>query len=555
MSARYACNPLRVSVVALLAAMALSFAAPVRADCSLTNVGLTPLPDLGFGLYQGLTGGFYPGGANQRPPAHEAAGLEMAENEVAPRDTAGNVDTNSGKIVLLSVGMSNTTQEFSEFKRRTDRDAGRNPQLIIVDGAQGGQDAVLWTNAEARAWTNVQHFLTNAGLTSNQVQVLWIKQALAGPNRYGAFPAHARALQEALETVLRLARQRFPNLKLAYLSSRTRAYVLGPQGLNPEPLAYEGAFAMKWLIEKQLAGGLDYDPVRGPVAVPWLSWGPYLWADGTQPRSDGFVWLCADLNTDFTHPSASGVDKVAQQLLAFFKTDPTATPWFLRRTIRGQPPTCAATADVTNGPTPLTVQFTAQASDPDGTITQHLWTFEDGTFSTNTNPVKVFPAPGQYRARLTVTDNEGNTATGSVVVNVTSTFARWRQAKFSPAELADWHVSGADADPDGDGAVNKLEYALGLEPKVADPPAAIRPRPAIAGGQFTLNFSRYKAAADVVFVVEASADLITWVSGLSVLESFGTLNHGPTETVTFRLVQPVQNAPHGFVRARLEDAP
>lgn len=36
-----------------------------------------------------------------------------------------------------------------------------------------------------------------------------------------------------------------------------------------------------------------------------------------------------DMVADFTHPSLDGVTKVADQLLAFFKTDPLATPWFL----------------------------------------------------------------------------------------------------------------------------------------------------------------------------------------------------------------------------------
>jgi microbial collagenase len=65
-----------------------------------------------------------------------------------------------------------------------------------------------------------------------------------------------------------------------------------------------------------------------------------------------------------------------------------------------------------------------------GPIVQHLWTFEDGTFSYDANPTKIFPAPGRYRARVTVTDNSGNTAAGSVTVNVTTTFDQWRAAKF-----------------------------------------------------------------------------------------------------------------------------
>ena len=57
-------------------------------------------------------------------------------------------------------------------------------------------------------------------------------------------------------------------------------------GLNPEPYAYESAYAMRWLIQEQMAGRpeLNADPSRGAVSVPVLLWGPYLWADGEKGR-------------------------------------------------------------------------------------------------------------------------------------------------------------------------------------------------------------------------------------------------------------------------------
>ena len=394
---------------------------PARADCTATNLGIVPLPDLGFGAYKTSMGGLYPNGSNVRPEAHEAAGLSIASNEVLPRDAAANVETNSGKIVLLSIGMSNTTAEFGTnrlgaFKRRADVDPAKNPQLIIVDGAQGGQDASEWTNFNSPTWSVVQNRLTYLGVSSNQVQVIWMKHARRQPTN--AFPADAELLQNNLEAILRVAQRRYPNLKIAYLSSRTRSYETDVPNLNPEPFAYESAFSVRWLIEKQLAGNLNYRAGDGPVVMPWLSWGPYLWADGMNPRSDGFIWGCSDLQSDYTHPSNSGVEKVATQLLAFFKTDPTATPWFLRKTAIGQPPTCSVSANVSKGVAPLTVSFLATANDADGTVRDIQWTFDDGTFSTNATPTKVFKTPGTYSARVTVTDNDGNTVTRSVPIAV-----------------------------------------------------------------------------------------------------------------------------------------
>ena len=405
------------------------------ADCSVTNVGITPLPELGFQKYKGFAGGLYPHYANQPPPTHLAAGVSIAENEIKPLNAAGNVDTNNGKIVLLSLGMSNTTQEWNvgdtitgdktrAFKFRADHDPSKNPKLIIVDGAIGGRDAPDWTNADAPTWSMViTQRLVQAGVTTNQVQAMWLKQALASPRNYGDFPLHAQALQNDLASILRIARAKYPNLKLVYLSGRTRAYTADSGTLNPEPYAAETSFAGKWVIENQITGqnNLNYNPSNGPVVAPWVAWGPYIWADGLNPRSDGFDWKCQDVRSnDFTHPSSNGVYKVAMHLLAFLKTDPTATPWFLKHTVTGQPPTCAISADVTNGVAPVTANFSAVASDPDGTIQDYQWTFDDGTFSTNANPTKVFKTPGAYVARVTATDNDGNNVTRSLTVLVSA---------------------------------------------------------------------------------------------------------------------------------------
>ena len=134
MSARRTLAATLTIAAALMPAMA--------SDCTRTSTGLTPLNAPFFSTYQKMTGGLYPSGANHRPAAHEAAGLALA-SEVRPRNTAGAVDDVNGKIVFLSTGMSNTTQEFSVFKQIADQDPEKNPKLVIVDGAQGAGLASL----------------------------------------------------------------------------------------------------------------------------------------------------------------------------------------------------------------------------------------------------------------------------------------------------------------------------------------------------------------------------------------------------------------------------
>jgi hypothetical protein len=168
--------------------------------------------------------------------------------------------------------------------------------------------------------------------TTAQVQVVWIKQALAGPARYGVFPGHAEALENALLRIIRNAHRQFPNLRIAFLSSRTYGgYATTP--LSPEPYAYESAFAVRGVIQRQMGGDpeLNCDPQRGAVRAPVLLWGPYLWANGDVPRqADGLAWRRADFHDDGTHPSRQGRRKVAELLLQFFTNDQFGKEVFLR---------------------------------------------------------------------------------------------------------------------------------------------------------------------------------------------------------------------------------
>src|SRR5437899_10688381 len=94
-------------------ALVLLAAQSSRAQCTLTNSIRTPLPEMGLALYHGYTCGLYPGGANNRPPDHLAAGIQIAMHNMQPRNRiTGDADSTNGAIVLLSVGMSNTTHEF-----------------------------------------------------------------------------------------------------------------------------------------------------------------------------------------------------------------------------------------------------------------------------------------------------------------------------------------------------------------------------------------------------------------------------------------------------------
>ncbi len=294
------------------------------------SVGLKPLTEMtAADRYKGEDGGLYGGGKNEPPAALQAAAQKEA-SKIVPLDADGK-PAKDGKIGLVSISMSNATQEYSMFKQLADADPHKSPRVAVVDLAQGGQTMARWADPKAQAWTVADNRLMQAGVSPNQVQVAWIKLANAGPT--GELAEHGKKLQKDTVAVLHNARARFPNLRIAYLSSRIYAgWATTP--LNPEPYAYEGAFPVRWLIQDQLKGDaeLNYDPAHGSVKAPLLLWGPYLWGDGLTPRkSDGLVWKREDLvERDGTHPSESGRRKVAEMLLKFFQTDPFARTWFVK---------------------------------------------------------------------------------------------------------------------------------------------------------------------------------------------------------------------------------
>ena len=308
-------------------------------NCAGVSTGAIPLTELASGDYLGFAGGLYPGTSFARPEAHDTAGLIEAA-EVVPRDALG-VEDPAGRVVLLSIGMSNASLEFAAFQDLAAAHGGLAPELTIVDGAIPGWTLEPISDPAAPYWDLVEDRLADAGVTAAQVQALWFKEGNAAPGE--GFPAHAHVLRDQAKTVAGILRSRYPYARLMYVSSRIYAGY-ATIALNPEPVAYESGFAWRWLIEDQIAGdpSLVYDPSLGTVVAPWIAWGPYLWADGLRPRADGLVWECDDFHPDGTHPDVGAQAKVAQALLDFFTHDATARGWFLADPL----PVCGPVAGV-----------------------------------------------------------------------------------------------------------------------------------------------------------------------------------------------------------------
>jgi len=272
-------------------------------------------------IYKGQEGGLYGGGENAPPESHWLV-AERESELILPRDISGEPSP-EGKIGFAAIGMSNARAEFNRFMQIAA--AEKSDAVVLVNGAFPSKVASTWAESDENGdpWAALEQAVNRVGLTPEQVQVIWLKNTNADP-RPGRddFPNFAENLRDDLAIIIKQVKASYPNVRLIYLSSRIYAgYSLIP--LSPEPFAYQDGYAVRWLIEDQIERR-EVNYVNAPV----LMWGPYLWADGTNPRSDGLIWNCGDFMRDGVHPDGSARQKVAEMLLEFFTSDPLTSTWF-----------------------------------------------------------------------------------------------------------------------------------------------------------------------------------------------------------------------------------
>jgi hypothetical protein len=295
-----------------------------------TSTPITDLMDLGTGTYYGVEGGLYLNGTNVMPPSHDSDGVGFAQG-IQPLDINGNPDPN-GKYVLLLIGMSCALDTSLQFIQDATAEPTLNPNLVIVTGAMLGANASNWADSTFGGWVDVMNFfLPQQGVSANQVVAAWV--LTTDGHMTGTFPNDMTTLQSEYESIAQNLHSFFPNLTLAFYSSRFYgAYGNGqPADASPEPYAYESGFAVRGMITDQLNGDPDmnYNPANGPVMAPWVAWAQYDWANGLRARSDGLAWSCQDFDSGGEHNSPQGSEKDANLMLNFFRSDDATLPWFL----------------------------------------------------------------------------------------------------------------------------------------------------------------------------------------------------------------------------------
>ncbi len=97
-------------------------------------------------------------------------------------------------------------------------------------------------------------------------------------------------------------------------------------------------------------------------------------------------------------------------------------------TYTNKPPTVTLNASSYSGNAPLDVQFTANATDQDGTVTTYEWDLDgDGVFERNTGSSSIttyrYDSAGTYNVAVRVSDDAGAKATDTVKITVTENSA------------------------------------------------------------------------------------------------------------------------------------
>ena len=308
---------LAASVVGAMA-LAVAYAGPISVqaagvkNCNGTSTSNVAITDL-TAPYLTEPGGLYPDGTNTPPVDYEAAGV-AAGRAIVPLDTLGR-PSSTGRILFISVGMSETNLLFGYFQAQENTDTLRNRAVRMINGAYQMASPSYWMDPNSSYWLRVRQNIYGIGSTDLQVQAIWLQEADTFPTT--DFETYAHNLAGELSAIIAVAASKYINLKQVYISDRTYAgYTVGAG--NPEPYAYQTAFADKFAIEQS---------ITNTSALPWIGWGPYLWTNGVLGRSDGMVWLCSDTQSDGNHPSLTGQAKISTLMHNLWTTS-EFSPWF-----------------------------------------------------------------------------------------------------------------------------------------------------------------------------------------------------------------------------------
>jgi surface-anchored protein len=169
-----------------------------------------------------------------------------------------------------------------------------------------------------------------------------------------------------------------------------------------------------------------------------------------------------------------------------------------------------------------------------------------------------FSSPGLWHLTFTTSGRASGESTDITSAPVTfafhvlplSGFEHWQSTNWPPATPRS--VIGPEADPDGDGVVNLVEYALGMDPKIHDSDGL--PKVTIISDESqsygAVSYNRNKAAAGISYEVLAASSIDS--GDWQVLTGNQTVvDLGAIELVTVRDPTPLSGDTHRFYKLRV----
>jgi hypothetical protein len=132
-----------------------------------------------------------------------------------------------------------------------------------------------------------------------------------------------------------------------------------------------------------------------------------------------------------------------------------------------------------------------------------------GFYSITVSPL----SPGVHQIRAVVVDVGNNPSALSDPLGIVIASDRqdlWKYEKFG-GNAGNPAISGDDADPDGDGIANLMEYGLGLDPNVSSLAGAPIVWREESTGRLRIQFNRLSDRSGMGYVVQVSDDLETWI--------------------------------------------